>query len=318
MIVTVTTNAALDRTLTVPVFQIGFRHRSSEVLTLAGGKGINVARTLKILEVPGRRDGPRGRANRNAHHRGAHLRGDPQRLRADLRRVANVDRRRRSDGRHAHGDQRVGARGQRGRARDAHGEAPLPLARRRLRRPVRLAPAQGGDDVLRRCRARPRASRRARRARQRRRAAAPCRRGGAVPRLAEPARGRAARRPGARGRRRLPHGARRDRGDGRAQRPHHARERMLRAPAHRTEDAAHPRIRAARRAGLGRRLGRRAPRVSSSPRSATSASPDDSIRAAVAAGAASVREVGAGRFDPALAATLAADIELAELQPVRS
>jgi 1-phosphofructokinase/tagatose 6-phosphate kinase len=52
VIVTVTTNAALDRTLTVPVFQIGFRHRSSEVVTLAGGKGINVARALKILEVP--------------------------------------------------------------------------------------------------------------------------------------------------------------------------------------------------------------------------------------------------------------------------
>ena len=52
MIVTVTVNAALDRTLTVPVFQIGYRHRSSEVLTLAGGKGINVARSLKLLEVP--------------------------------------------------------------------------------------------------------------------------------------------------------------------------------------------------------------------------------------------------------------------------
>ncbi len=52
MIVTVTVNAALDRTLTVPVFQLGFRHRSSEVLTLAGGKGINVARALKRLEVP--------------------------------------------------------------------------------------------------------------------------------------------------------------------------------------------------------------------------------------------------------------------------
>ena len=52
MIVTVTVNAALDRTLTVPVFQIGFRHRSSEVLTLAGGKGINVARALKRLDVP--------------------------------------------------------------------------------------------------------------------------------------------------------------------------------------------------------------------------------------------------------------------------
>jgi 1-phosphofructokinase/tagatose 6-phosphate kinase len=52
VIVTVTVNAALDRTLTVPVFQIGFRHRSSEVLTLAGGKGINIARALKRLEVP--------------------------------------------------------------------------------------------------------------------------------------------------------------------------------------------------------------------------------------------------------------------------
>jgi fructose-1-phosphate kinase PfkB-like protein len=46
--------------------------------------------------------------------------------------------------------------------------------------------------------------------------------------------------------------------------------------------------------------------------------PDDAIRAAVAAGAASVREVGAGRFDPVLAATIAADIELSELHPVRS
>ena len=52
MIVTVTVNAALDRTLTVPVFQIGYRHRSSEVMTLAGGKGINVARALKTLDVP--------------------------------------------------------------------------------------------------------------------------------------------------------------------------------------------------------------------------------------------------------------------------
>ncbi|MGH3132564.1 MAG: 1-phosphofructokinase family hexose kinase [Gaiellaceae bacterium] len=52
MIVTVTVNAALDRTLTVPAFQIGYRHRASDVLTLAGGKGINVARALKLLEVP--------------------------------------------------------------------------------------------------------------------------------------------------------------------------------------------------------------------------------------------------------------------------
>jgi 1-phosphofructokinase/tagatose 6-phosphate kinase len=52
VIVTVTLNAALDRSLTVPIFQLGHRHRSSDVLTLAGGKGINVARALKRLEVP--------------------------------------------------------------------------------------------------------------------------------------------------------------------------------------------------------------------------------------------------------------------------
>jgi 1-phosphofructokinase family hexose kinase len=52
VIVTVTMNAALDRTLTVPNFQQAHRHRASDVLTLAGGKGINVARALKRLDVP--------------------------------------------------------------------------------------------------------------------------------------------------------------------------------------------------------------------------------------------------------------------------
>jgi 1-phosphofructokinase/tagatose 6-phosphate kinase len=52
MIVTVTLNAAVDRTLTVPNFQLGHRHRASQGLTLAGGKGINIARALKRLDVP--------------------------------------------------------------------------------------------------------------------------------------------------------------------------------------------------------------------------------------------------------------------------
>jgi 1-phosphofructokinase family hexose kinase len=52
MIVTVTLNAAIDRTLTVPNFQRGQRHRASSSLALAGGKGINVARALKLLRVP--------------------------------------------------------------------------------------------------------------------------------------------------------------------------------------------------------------------------------------------------------------------------
>ena len=52
MIVTVTLNAAIDRTLTVPNVQLGHRHRASQGMTLAGGKGINVARALKRLDVP--------------------------------------------------------------------------------------------------------------------------------------------------------------------------------------------------------------------------------------------------------------------------
>ncbi len=52
MIVTVTLNAALDRSLTVPIFKLGHRHRASQTLSLAGGKGINVARALKRLDVP--------------------------------------------------------------------------------------------------------------------------------------------------------------------------------------------------------------------------------------------------------------------------
>jgi 1-phosphofructokinase/tagatose 6-phosphate kinase len=52
VIVTVTLNAAIDRTLTVPNFLRGQRHRASSGLALAGGKGINVARALKTLRVP--------------------------------------------------------------------------------------------------------------------------------------------------------------------------------------------------------------------------------------------------------------------------
>jgi 1-phosphofructokinase family hexose kinase len=52
MIVTVTLNAAVDRTLTVPNYQLGHRHRASASLTSAGGKGINVARALKRLDAP--------------------------------------------------------------------------------------------------------------------------------------------------------------------------------------------------------------------------------------------------------------------------
>jgi 1-phosphofructokinase family hexose kinase len=52
MIVTLTPNAAIDKTLTVPNFQSGFRHRASQSLTLPGGKGVNIARALKAIGQP--------------------------------------------------------------------------------------------------------------------------------------------------------------------------------------------------------------------------------------------------------------------------
>ncbi len=52
MILTVTLNAAVARTLVVPNLAVGHRHRSLEGTSLAGGKGINVARALRSLGVP--------------------------------------------------------------------------------------------------------------------------------------------------------------------------------------------------------------------------------------------------------------------------
>jgi 1-phosphofructokinase/tagatose 6-phosphate kinase len=52
MIITVTLNAAIDKSLSVPSFRLGRRHRTVEQRTAAGGKGVNVARTLKTLGMP--------------------------------------------------------------------------------------------------------------------------------------------------------------------------------------------------------------------------------------------------------------------------
>ena len=52
MILTVTLNAAVARTLVVPSLTLGQRHRAPESIALAGGKGINVARALRSLGAP--------------------------------------------------------------------------------------------------------------------------------------------------------------------------------------------------------------------------------------------------------------------------
>ena len=52
MIITVTLNTAIDKTLSVPNFRLGRRHRTVEQMTMPGGKGVNVARVLKTLGAP--------------------------------------------------------------------------------------------------------------------------------------------------------------------------------------------------------------------------------------------------------------------------
>jgi 1-phosphofructokinase/tagatose 6-phosphate kinase len=52
MITTVTLNTAMDRSLVVPNYLVGRRHRASSGVTLPGGRGVVVARALRALGTP--------------------------------------------------------------------------------------------------------------------------------------------------------------------------------------------------------------------------------------------------------------------------
>jgi 1-phosphofructokinase/tagatose 6-phosphate kinase len=52
VIITVTLNAAIDKTMAVPNFQPGRRHRTVDQTEMPGGKGVNIARVLKSLGQP--------------------------------------------------------------------------------------------------------------------------------------------------------------------------------------------------------------------------------------------------------------------------
>ena len=80
MILTVTLNAAIDRTVAVPNFRLGRRHRAVESRTVAGGKGINVARALNLLGRPVIATGFVGGAYRGAGARSAARRVGAHRL----------------------------------------------------------------------------------------------------------------------------------------------------------------------------------------------------------------------------------------------
>jgi tagatose 6-phosphate kinase len=62
MIITVTANTALDRTLLAPDFRVGRSQTATKSESQAGGKGINVARALLALHVPALALGFRGGA----------------------------------------------------------------------------------------------------------------------------------------------------------------------------------------------------------------------------------------------------------------
>ena len=49
VILTVTLNAAIDRAVAVPNFRLGQRHRAVDARTFAGGKGVSIARALRLL-----------------------------------------------------------------------------------------------------------------------------------------------------------------------------------------------------------------------------------------------------------------------------
>ena len=288
MIVTVTTNAALDRTLTVPVFQIGFRHRSSDVLTLAGGKGINVARALKILDVPvvatglaGGRTGTRIIEELTAEA----ILNDFVRIAAESRTsTAVVDP---TAGTHTE----INEWGPEVTAGEL--ETLVEKLHYLSRRDVRVVLDSEGEPL---------------------RLAVE-----AGPFLVSPNQREAEQLVG----------QELEDDDDFLMALDAIAEMGARNVLITLENGCFALLRVGRKT---RRIRAFAPHVE--PVSGVGSgdvllaqflatvsderSPEDSIRAAVAAGAASVREVGAGRFDPALAATLAADIELAELQPVRS
>ena len=163
---------------------------------MAGGKGVNIARTLKALGQPVIATGFAGRRHGHPDRRAAHRGVDPQRLRADPRGVAHEHLRARPDDRRADRDQRARAVGVRADEIELfRDKLALPRPRRGDRRLRRLAAARRGPDLyatlVRELRKLGRDDGR----RHRRRAAAPGGPRRARRRLAERARGRGARRP---------------------------------------------------------------------------------------------------------------------------
>ena len=200
MIITVTLNAAIDKSLAVPNFRLGRRHRTVEQRTMAGGKGVNIARTLKALGQPVIATGFAGGAT------GTHIveQLTEESILNDFVRIREESRTNTSVLDPTTGEQtEINERGPSVSEREVElfrDKLAVPGARRGDRGVRRLAAARRGAGHLRVADQRPRAAGRDDGRGHRRRAAAPggARRAGC--RLAERARGRGARRPRVRGR----------------------------------------------------------------------------------------------------------------------
>jgi 1-phosphofructokinase family hexose kinase len=88
VIVTVTLNAALDRTLVAPGFALGQSRTVERALSLGGGKGLNVARALRGLHCPVLALGLAGGETGAAIRRALDLEGIP----SDLTRIRDESR----------------------------------------------------------------------------------------------------------------------------------------------------------------------------------------------------------------------------------
>ena len=210
MIVTVTLNTAIDKTLSVPNFRLGRRHRTVEQTTMPGGKGVNVARVLKTLGAPVIATGLAGGAT------GTRIVDQLTQLSvlSDFVRIGEESRTNTAVIDPTTGEQtEINERGPEGhaaRGRAVRRQAALPGQGRERVRVRGLAPARRRHRHLRAPDPRAAAAGRHDRGRHRRRPAAP--RGARRARrdLAERARGRGARRPRVQ-RRRGPHVRRRAR-----------------------------------------------------------------------------------------------------------
>ncbi len=313
MIITVTLNAAIDKSLSVPNFRLGRRHRTVEQTTMPGGKGVNVARTLKTLGQPviatGFAGGPTGTRIVEQLTEESIL-NDFVRIREESRTNTAVH------------DPTNGETTEINERGPAVSGKEIELFRDKL-----LYLARGADVVVfagslprgvddRRLRAAHQGAAQARRAdrgRRRRRADAPRRPRRARRDLAERHRGRGARRPRVQ-RRRGPHHRRaRDGGARRARGDHDAARRLRRVGRRRR------RARCCTACGSSR--ARRSPRSARATRSSPGSSPratparrrEECLRFGVACGAESTQRLGAGLIDPREVERLLGEIEIERL-----